>query len=125
MTTAMLAGVNIREKRVIDIGCGDGTFTIELFDRGQPKTMSGIDPSAKAVKTAQRKKGERPIEFVAKGAYELPWGADSFDIDALPPSKIDERVEEPATARNGVAPSGRLQAQLPGTFPNAITAGMQ
>src|SRR4029077_1701841 len=80
---AMLAQVNMPGKRLIEIGCGDGTFTIDLFDRGQPKSIVGIDPCAEAIKAAQQKKGERQIEFVAKGAYQLPWSADSFDIACI------------------------------------------
>jgi SAM-dependent methyltransferase len=83
MTTAMLAQVDMRDKRVIDIGCGDGTFTIELFDRGKPRSMTGIDPCAEAITMAEQKKEEREIEFVAKGAYDLPWNTDSFDIACI------------------------------------------
>ena len=120
MTTAMLAGVNIRDKRVIDIGCGDGTFTIELFDRGQPKNISGIDPSANAVKTAQRKKGERPIEFVAKGAYELPWSADSFDIACI--RGVLHHLERPIDA---LREAFRLAPLIVVVEPNGYNLGLK
>ncbi len=80
MTKATLQWISIRDKRLIDIGCGDGTFTLELFDRGRPKSVTAIDPSEDAIRIAEEKKGKRPIEFSPKSAYELPWADNSFDV---------------------------------------------
>lgn len=80
ITAAMLAQINFNAKQVVDIGCGDGAYTIELFDRGQPKKMAGIDPSAEAIEIALTKKGPRNIEFSSASAYHLPWRDNFFDV---------------------------------------------
>ena len=63
ITKATLQMVSIRDRRLIDIGCGDGAFTVELFDRGHPTSITAIDPCEDAIRVAQEKKGERAIEF--------------------------------------------------------------
>lgn len=83
ITEATLQLTSIRGQRLIDIGCGDGTFTVELFDRGHPTSITAIDPSEEAIGVAEEKKGGRAIEFSAKSAYELPWADNSFDVAYL------------------------------------------
>lgn len=83
LTDATLATVDFRAKRVIDIGCGDGTYTVELFDRGQPRSIHGTDPAQAAIDSAREKIGARQIEFDVCSAYELPWEVGSFDIAHL------------------------------------------
>ena len=38
---------------VDDIGCGDGTFTLEIAERFQPAAICGIDPAADAIAVAR------------------------------------------------------------------------
>ena len=38
---------------VVDIGCGDGTFTLEIAERFQPAAICGIDPAADAIAVAR------------------------------------------------------------------------
>lgn len=47
--------VNIEGKDVIDIGCGDGTYSLELFHMGKPRSIFGFDPSRMAIKLAKTK----------------------------------------------------------------------
>jgi ubiquinone/menaquinone biosynthesis C-methylase UbiE len=49
----MLAENFPRSARVVDIGCGDGTFTIEIAERFGPTAIRGIDPAGNAVDTAR------------------------------------------------------------------------
>jgi len=39
--------------RMVDIGCGDGTFTLEIAERFGPAAIRGIDPAGKAVDAAR------------------------------------------------------------------------
>jgi SAM-dependent methyltransferase len=39
--------------RIVDIGCGDGTFTQEIAERFRPSAIRGIDPAANAVRAAR------------------------------------------------------------------------
>jgi SAM-dependent methyltransferase len=80
LTDAALTLADFRGKRVLDIGCGDGAYTFELFDRGKPASMTGIDPAQEAIKSAKQKKGDRKITFETQNAESLPYPSDSFDL---------------------------------------------
>jgi len=83
LTNVALEVVNFYGQRVIDIGCGDGTYSLELYDRGQPANMYGVEPAQNAIETAQQKIAGRQIHFAVQNAYELPYTANSFDIAHL------------------------------------------
>ena len=83
LTDATLAMVNLRGKRVVDIGCGDGTYTIELYDRGRPAGMHATDPARAAIEAARQRVAGRGIALAVHSAYELPYESGSFDIAHL------------------------------------------
>ena len=83
ITEATLQLVGIQDKRLIDIGCGDRAFTVKLFDRSPPTSITAIDPSEDAIGVAAEKKGGRAIEFSTKSVYQLPWADNSFDVAYL------------------------------------------
>ena len=74
---------DIRGQRVIDIGCGDGTYTIELFERGQPASICGVDLAQQAIEVARQKASGRNIQFAVESAYGLPYASNSFDVACL------------------------------------------
>jgi SAM-dependent methyltransferase len=43
----------VKGKTVLDLGCGSGFFSFELYDRAKPRHMTGIDISPQAVRRAQ------------------------------------------------------------------------
>jgi ubiquinone/menaquinone biosynthesis C-methylase UbiE len=49
----MLAKHVPKSSRIVDIGCGDGTFTIQIAQRFGPSAIRGIEPAAKAVEAAR------------------------------------------------------------------------
>ncbi len=67
-------------RRVLDMGCGDGYYTLRFWDLGRPDSVSAVDAAALAVAAADRNKGSRPIQFVIADAHHLPWADDSFDL---------------------------------------------
>jgi len=79
----MLGLTDLTGKSVVDIGCGDGTFTIRYWDRGEPRAMSALDPATKAVTAGLAKALRRPILFVAGDGHKLPYADDTFDIAIL------------------------------------------
>lgn len=83
LTQAALEIASFAGKRVIDIGCGDGTYTRNLFDEGKPASMHGIDPAASAIEVAKTHVDTRPISYDVHSAYELPFEDDSFDVAHL------------------------------------------
>jgi len=70
-------------KRVIDIGCGDGIYTVELHTLHKPASIHGIDPVASAIEIAQSRTAGQAITFSVENAYDLPFADDSFDIAYL------------------------------------------
>jgi SAM-dependent methyltransferase len=79
-TDAVLAMADFRGKRVIDVGCGDGTYTIELLTLAQPASIHGIDVVEQAVMTAQGKLVDPRLTFAVGSATDLPFPDDSFDV---------------------------------------------
>lgn len=67
-------------RRVLDLGCGDGAYTIELADRGRPAQLQGLDASPRAVAAARQRAGGRDVGFQEGDIYALPFAADDFDI---------------------------------------------
>lgn len=70
---------DLRGKKVIDIGCGDGLFTRELVDLG-PASIMGVDASAGAIDVAQKKNADVPVmKFAVMDVYDLPPGK-QYDV---------------------------------------------
>ncbi len=82
-TEAMLALTDFRDRRVLDVGCGDGTYTVELYEEGRPALVEGIDIAAAAIEAARTLCGDRRIQFRVGSAYELPYASDTFDVVCL------------------------------------------
>ena len=83
MTDVTLESLEIKAKNILDIGCGDGTHTIELDLYGQPKQIVAGDIANKAVQVARDKSTGRNIHYMINSAYELPFQAKSFDVAIL------------------------------------------
>ena len=79
---AIHAALDFRGKRVIDVGCGDGTYSVELFDRGVPQAFTRLIPP-RGPSNARRKAGSRAISFEVASAYDIPRDNNSFDIAHL------------------------------------------
>jgi ubiquinone/menaquinone biosynthesis C-methylase UbiE len=83
LTDAVLASADFRGKRVLDVGCGDGTYTMDLFDRGGPATIRGVDRAERAIEIARSRANSEAITFEVCSAESLPLGNGSFDIALL------------------------------------------
>ncbi len=80
-TTDIILGTErFAGRSVLDIGCGDGHFTMKFWDRGHPKAVVSIDPAKHAIAVANINKGNRPIQFEIGDAHELAYPGNSFDI---------------------------------------------
>jgi SAM-dependent methyltransferase len=70
----MLAENFPRSVRIVDIGCGDGTFTIEIAERFRPAAIRGIDPAGNAVDAARTRIPTRlsvSVSFEVGNAYDV------------------------------------------------------
>ena len=64
LTQAVVEATDLSGKKIIDIGCGDGTYTFELLVKN-PDYILGIDAAEVAISTASKKASEMDnIEFV-------------------------------------------------------------
>jgi len=83
LTEASMAVAEFGGRRVIDIGCGDGTYTAELIDIAGAAHVTGLDPALAALTVARGRVGHRPITLAAASAYALPYREGSFDVAHL------------------------------------------
>lgn len=80
MSNAIVQLVNLKGKTVIDIGCGDGTYTRELIERG-PIRILGVDAAAEAIHAAREKTREfSHVKFEVHDVYEIPKPGQPYDI---------------------------------------------
>ena len=72
-----------RPADVLDIGCGTGTLTRQIYDAlpaDAPRRVCGVDAAEAMIAVANKKAGARPgLEFAAALAEELPYPAASFN----------------------------------------------
>jgi ubiquinone/menaquinone biosynthesis C-methylase UbiE len=74
----------VRGKRVLDVGCGDGRFTLGVAPFAT--SFDGIDPDAESIAAAKRNArslGLRNVRFTASAAQHLPFADASFDVVIL------------------------------------------
>lgn len=57
-------------RRVLDVGCGTGTFALLLADRGLDVT--GVDPAAGSLDVARAKPGSERVRWICGDANALP-----------------------------------------------------
>ena len=83
-TMAIQGLVNLSGKSVIDIGCGDGTFTVELVKAMGAASAVGVEPSD-AWKLGQSKFSylEPTVKIRHGNAYELEYPDKHFDVSIM------------------------------------------
>lgn len=81
LTQATLEAVALKGKKVIDVGCGDGVYTHELYQKTRPKKMCGVDSSKEAIKIAKKiYVNYKNLEFFYKNIYTLSKRIEHFDL---------------------------------------------
>lgn len=68
--------------RILDIGCGDGTFTLELYKAVKPKQITGFDFAENAIKAANKKGRYKSIVFKICDIYDInkKFGKEKYDL---------------------------------------------
>jgi SAM-dependent methyltransferase len=68
-------------ERVVDVGCGGGTTTLELAARvGPTGTVLGVDVSAPLIEHARGRTDSGNLRFSCDDAERTPFAPDSFDL---------------------------------------------
>lgn len=96
MTDVTLESLKIKSKKLLDIGCGDGTHTLELDVFGEPKWILAGDVADQAIQVAHHKSIGRNIHYMIHSAYDLPFADKSFDIAIL--RAVLHHLDEPRKA---------------------------
>ena len=75
---AILATERRCNRCIVDVGCGDGFYTIRFWDTAQPKSMVGLDPAGHAIAVGNTNKENRPVKFLVGDAHQLPFSDNWF-----------------------------------------------
>ena len=80
----VIDGLSLREKTVLDIGCGAGGITLHLVDRHGAAHATGFDVELPVIEAARRHAEERGLSerttFVQAPPGRLPFADASFDV---------------------------------------------
>lgn len=80
LSQAIMEVSDLEGKSVIDVGCGDGTYTLELLGM-KPKYVLGVDAAEVAVNIANKKaKALDNVEFRVLDIYDLGRLKKNFDV---------------------------------------------
>lgn len=85
MSRGIAEAASYEGKAVLDVGCGDGTFTLELAELGAKRVL-GVDPAERAVEVAReraRECGYDQVSFAVGDAYHLDRLEGAFDTVVL------------------------------------------
>jgi ubiquinone/menaquinone biosynthesis C-methylase UbiE len=73
--------VNSYSKTILDVGCGDGKYTVELAELGSVESVLGIDPSEKAIAMANSSyETNSKVEFSSQNLSDLILLGRKFDL---------------------------------------------
>jgi len=107
-------------RRVIDVGCGDGTYTHELFVSCAPRAMVGVDAAAEAIVVANRRFGAADLRFETGSVYDLPFPVGSFDV-AIVRGLLHHLDDAP----RAIAQIGRLAREVLVIEPNGYNPALK
>lgn len=112
-------------QRWLDVGCGNGAFTEMLFERCEPASVHGLDPSEEQLAYARARPALQAAQFAQGNAMALPYPDDMFDIAVMPLVIffVPDPAQGVAEMKRVVCPGGSVTAYawdiLDGGFPYA------
>lgn len=85
--------------RLLDVGCGPATITLDFADRLTTGHVVGLDLAAEVVRAAQQhaeETGQGRAKFVVGDAYELDFADDTFDV--VHAHQVLQHLQDPVAA---------------------------
>jgi len=73
----------VSNKKWIDIGCGSGAFTEQIFTQCAPNKLTGIDPSKEQIEFATNRFSSDVLSFQVADAMSLPFEENCFDFASM------------------------------------------
>ena len=73
----------VSNKKWIDIGCGSGAFTEQIFAQCAPNKLTGIDPSKEQIEFATNRFSSDVLSFQVADAMSLPFEENCFDFASM------------------------------------------
>ncbi|MBA3422796.1 MAG: class I SAM-dependent methyltransferase [Thermoleophilaceae bacterium] len=120
-TEAVLAATDFENARVIDIGCGDGTYTHELAALARTAQVHGVDLAGEVIEVARAKSdGDHKVSFQVASTYELPYPHDAFNLAVL--RSVLHHVDRPVDA---LREAFRVAPTLVVVEPNGLNPGLK
>jgi SAM-dependent methyltransferase len=98
MGLAISGALPLAGKRVVDLGCGDGTYTLEFVQRDRAAYVLGVDPAAEAIAHANsvaHASRVQDCEFSQTSIHDLDM-PDAFDVAVL--RGVLHHIDNPAAA---------------------------
>jgi ubiquinone/menaquinone biosynthesis C-methylase UbiE len=80
---SVMAAGRFKGRSLVDVGCGDGHYSLQYWDATQPRALTGVDAAERAVELANKRKAQRPVTFCTGDSHHLPFASDSFDVALL------------------------------------------
>jgi 2-polyprenyl-3-methyl-5-hydroxy-6-metoxy-1,4-benzoquinol methylase len=82
LTEITLELLNFKNKKIIDVGCGDGIYTNILKEKGKLKLIVGTDASKQAILKAKKNFStkDKKIIFKNESCYKISYSDNFFDI---------------------------------------------
>lgn len=106
---------DVKGKKVLDIGCGDGALTYRVIKKGAD--VIGIDNSKEGIGLAKEifEKKKTSAKFILTSAYQIP--IDDNSIDCVVCSDVIEHLAEPEKMLSEIQRVLRTQGKLVLTTP--------
>lgn len=120
ITQASLEAADWPGRRVIDIGCGDGTYSLALAREGNVASLRGVDPAGAAIETAEARGQDPRLSFTVGSGYELPHADAEFELGYL--RGVLHHVDDPVRA---LAEALRVAPELVVVEPNGYNPGLK
>jgi SAM-dependent methyltransferase len=77
-SAAFVDNEDIRDKKILDIGCGFGWCELNFIDRGVGK-ITATEISEKDIETAKKNVKSEKVEYAVASATDLPFKDEAFD----------------------------------------------